>query len=499
MRCRGGFVLAAALVSCVAAVQAWTVGSSDQDAYPIDAGTGGASELSGIAWAGGSQYFAVSDDGARLYPLNVVLDPTTGAIQSASAGTAAYVTGYDLEGIALAGDGLSAWISDETGPAIRRFSLSGGAEIATLALPAVFSSVRSNLSLESLARDPRSGALWTANEEALSIDGPVSNFTHGSTIRVQRFDANGNAAGQWAYMTDEIPGDLLMPGRDVEASGVSDLLVLPDGELLALERAFGRDTFFRSRIYALDRSTATDTSADASLASASFTPISKTLLWENTYTTANFEGISIGPRLANGDHSLVLVSDDGGFADQLALTLRLSTCAAQPRNDCLTPGASRLTVRRLGTKRDTLAWSWRKGTIPTAALFGDPTTAGPGFSLCVYQSSGGVAALAGSARVLAGNNWTAMRRDGFKYRDRTAAVDGMKAITLVPGTGKARVVLRIGGLNLRMPAAVAPTPLLRRDPQVIVQLVKESQPSQCFSSTYTSATRETAERFAAAF
>lgn len=55
--------------------------------------------------------------------------------------------------------------------------------------------------------------------------------------------------------------------------------------------------------------------------------MSKTLLWQSVFLSNNFEGITLGPRLADGTYSVLLISDDGaGEArqrqDLLSLVLR---------------------------------------------------------------------------------------------------------------------------------------------------------------------------------
>ncbi|RIK93894.1 MAG: hypothetical protein DCC71_23690 [Proteobacteria bacterium] len=47
------------------------------------------------------------------------------------------------------------------------------------------------------------------------------------------------------------------------------------------------------------------------------------MLWEGLFADDNFEGIALGPPLANGDRSLLLVSDDGAGFRQSVLALRL--------------------------------------------------------------------------------------------------------------------------------------------------------------------------------
>ena len=69
---------------------------------------------------------------------------------------------------------------------------------------------------------------------------------------------------------------------------------------------------FRSRLYGVDVTAASDVTALASLTGGGFTPLAKTLLWEGNFGQSNFEGMTFGPTLADGWTSLLLVSDNGG-------------------------------------------------------------------------------------------------------------------------------------------------------------------------------------------
>lgn len=282
---------------------------------------GGPWELSGLARTGGDQYLAVGDTGALLVPLAVGVDTATGAVTGVTAGAPVTLAGgVDLEGIAWDPTTSSVWVGDEVGPAIRRHDPTTGALLGALSVPPVFSSARTNRSLESLARDPVSGALWTANEDALVPDGAIASFAAGSVVRLQRFDAAGAPDGQWAYPTDPIPGG---PLGGSQTSGVVDLLALPSGELLVMERSLS-SLLFQVRIYEVDFAAATDTSALAGLVGASYTPVSKTLLWESGTVLANFEGLALGPLLDDGSRSLLLVADDNGGGSQAIYPLRIA-------------------------------------------------------------------------------------------------------------------------------------------------------------------------------
>lgn len=500
MRERLGSAAAALLILLTGAAprsaDAWTIRSTGQAPIAIDGN--GATELSGIAHAGGAQYFAVSDDGGRVFPLTIDVDPASGQVTSASiSGLLALTPGADLEAIVLLNGGTSLLVSDESGPAIRRHSLADGSFQESLSLPATFAAHRPNLSLESLALQPDGSALWTANEEALGVDGPIASFTDGTVVRLQRFDASFAATGQWAYVTDAIPGDFFAPGRDIERSGVSELIVLPNGELLVLERALGGETIFRSQLQLVSLTGASDTTSVAGLAMTSFVAAGKTLLWQEAFSTQNFEGAALGTRLHNGDYSLVLVSDNGGGLEQSLLALRVSSCDTLPRVGCRTPGASRLRLRS-GGNRSQLSWSWRRGTVGDASLFGDPSTTSA-YALCIYETAGGTARLVSSARVDPNNAWQSLRTGALRYRDRTATRDGITGITLRPGNGTARISVSGRGPQLRLRPSNGVDPLLRLDPSVIVQLVNQESPNDCFGATYSTAKGMTHNRFGGGF
>jgi hypothetical protein len=296
-------------------------------------------ELSGVTWVPGtSEFLAVSDDQPRIYRLAVGIDPVTGRITNATTvssvaltqgdGTPFPVT-RDIEGVALGAGGTSVFVSDEVGPQIRQHDLATGRALAeagpaTAPALAVFANQRANLGWESLTRAPDTGMLWTANEEALRVDGPSGGGNTSTRVRLQQLAPDLTPTSQWAY---RVSGDVV-PGTALNTNaGVSDLVALPGGQLLVLERSAGLITFpeidLRNRIFLVEFSGASDVTAVASLTSVGVNFVSKTLLWEGFFPDDNFEGIALGPTLANGDRNLLLVSDDGGGLDQSVYALRL--------------------------------------------------------------------------------------------------------------------------------------------------------------------------------
>lgn len=305
-----------------------------QSRTAVRSGKTGAAELSGITYAGGSAYYSVGDNGAdQIWRIDAAQNTRTGRIRSArvTGGVTAPDLGRDSEGIALTPGGQSVWVADEIASTITEFSLSSGAKVGTVPVPSIYrpANVQNNMGLESLAYG--AAKLWTANEEALKPDGALSTTSAGSWVRVQEFDGPDLTAGrQFGYLTDPITR--MSPLVSEERSGLVDLVALPDGQLLALERELGGWLpRFRSRLYLLDFTEATDVSGLASLSDGGFTPVSKTLLWQRFYRLDNFEGITLGPQLDPTSYSLVLISDDGGgvlFQQQASLALVLKGVAS---------------------------------------------------------------------------------------------------------------------------------------------------------------------------
>lgn len=321
-----------------------SITGAGQSPFVLAGGTTGAGELSGIAFAGGgitdTGYYAVGDTGTpAIWELYTSLNGNTGRIRSSlvSGSISVPQLGRDSEGIALAPGRGSAWVSDEIASTITEFSLTTGAKVGAVTVPAIFrpANVQNNMGLESLTYGAEK--LWTGNEEALRPDGALSTTAAGSWVRLQEFTGPELTAGrQFGYLTDPI--SRMSPFVSVERSGLVDLVALPNGELLALERELGGwIPRFRSRIYLVGFGGATDVSALPSLADGGFTPVAKTLLWEGFFGFSNFEGIALGPVIGAGTYSLLLVSDDGAgeLAQRqgvLSLILRGVGDPAAPQN-----------------------------------------------------------------------------------------------------------------------------------------------------------------------
>lgn len=335
-------MLAAAVVLAASSGTALSIVDPGQGPVAIvDAAVTQPRELSGLAYDPSTgSHVAVSDDSSRLHRLAIGVDATTGFVTSAATTGATTLlqadgtplpSGRDLEGVAVGAAGGPIYVSDEGGPRLRAHDPTTGlalAEVGPASHPAlaVFASQRTNLGWESLSRAEDTGTLWLANEEALVVDGPSGQGVNVNTlVRLQRLSPALVPEAQFAYRAsgDVVPGTLGNTN-----AGVSDLVALPGGDLLVLERTAGLvnlapDIDLRSRIYLVSFLGATDVTGLPALSGGGFVEVGKTLLWEGVFPSHNFEGIALGPALANGDRSLLLVSDDGAGLEQSLYALRL--------------------------------------------------------------------------------------------------------------------------------------------------------------------------------
>jgi myo-inositol-hexaphosphate 3-phosphohydrolase/phosphodiesterase/alkaline phosphatase D-like protein len=347
----------------------------------IDGGDVPLGGLSGVTYdAAKNQYYAISDDrssNARFYTftLNPVTNDVTftNVIQLKDAsGKPFALNSLDPEGIALTKNG-TVFISSEgeanpavgrvSNPFIREFSLTTGLEVRALPVPKKFlpvvvdtnsnnlvdtgdtqtAGVRNNLAFESLTIAPNQKTLFTATENALFQDGVVANVTTGSRSRIVQYNlVSGQPEKEYLYITEPV-AVAPNPATEFATNGLVDLLAIDDrGTLLAVERSFAtgavgtvKNTGNTIKIYEITLQGATDISFNDSLTSltsqqlAAIAPVQKRLLLNLDDLalptgTDNIEGITFGPKLADGRQSIVLVSDNNFSATQFTQILTLS-------------------------------------------------------------------------------------------------------------------------------------------------------------------------------
>ena len=305
--------------------------------------------LSGITYdPGRGHFYAVSDDRSQLDPARfytIDIDLGDGNLAPGDVAFTGVTTlldangqpfpalSLDPEGIALTDAGV--FISSEgdasrlVAPFVNLFSLQGQ-QLDALPVDAKFlptadqsAGIRNNLAFESLAVTPDKSTLYTATENALFQDGPAAGLESGSASRIVAYDlATGQPTAEYIYVTDPVDAQPDPAGSFV-TNGLVDLLAIDnDGTLLAIERSFSTGVGNSIRIYKVLTQGATDVSGvdaieteveDGELAVNLDQPVQKELLFDLAdlgLPLDNVEGISFGPKLADGRQSIVLVSDN---------------------------------------------------------------------------------------------------------------------------------------------------------------------------------------------
>lgn len=309
--------------------------------------------ISGIDRAADGTYWAIADDrgGERGTPrfYNLSLDYDAAGFNGVAINSQTYMQRpdgttfpsnartVDPEGIRVAPNGNLYWSSEGNWnanaasryqPFVREMTTSG-VFVREFATPAMYNYVdnastggRNNKLFEALAVTPN-GTIYTANEDALVQDGPLTSVSNGSVVRLTALDPVSGAAGaQYAYELPPIPVDAVPGAPFGPDNGLPELLAISDTQFIAIERAFafGVGNTIRLTLAEVTAET-TDVSNFASLAGADYTPMRRTLLLEMpiTYegiTLDNIEGVSWGKTLANGNRTLVLVADNNFSATQ---------------------------------------------------------------------------------------------------------------------------------------------------------------------------------------
>ena len=170
-----------------------------------------AEELSGLARLAGDRYVSVGDDHATLHFLDIAVDPETGRVRSVRFGQPvplrnpqggplpARAEGADREDVAYDPERGTVWISDErdsgdpSRPSLVEVEPESGREVGRVVSDgegplSVYDSIRPNYGFESLGRDEDGDSMWTANEEALKMDGPLASPSAGTSTGRRRVE-----------------------------------------------------------------------------------------------------------------------------------------------------------------------------------------------------------------------------------------------------------------------------------------------------------------------
>lgn len=251
-----------------------------------------AGDYSGIAWLGGDKYAVVSDksENEGYYIFTIKTDSLSGKIVDAKSDRFVECAkgNRDLEGIAWLAD--KGWIvmCGEKDNRIRAYHEDGKAVGIDIAQHKAHRMLPGNGGLESLSYNAVTKRLWACNETA--------------PITLVEYDADMNVHASYQYVMDkaEKHGDKAF----AYVHGVSEVCAMDDGSLLVLEREFHvpklkMGSSVVCKLYRYSPLTQTKTLVTKW----------KTRLNLLSRTIANYEGMCLGPQLADGRRIIVMVAD----------------------------------------------------------------------------------------------------------------------------------------------------------------------------------------------
>jgi len=319
-------------------------------------------ELSGLSYAVHDTYYAVGDDrGENIMPPGVLFEmeikvyPTglhsvdvVDVIQLDSDASTAGIQPYgadelDAEEVLWMEDGfiVCSERDADNAPWIRRFSHDGEL-LAELPVPEKYipafedgvqvRGVRQNLSFEAATITPDGSTLYVMNEQALVQDGDVSTADAGTPVRILEYDLTGEVptvVGEYVYVTEPL---FVRPAEgDYGDNGVPGIAyvghVTPEIDLIVMERSYvdgagNHIGLFGVKLdpYVYDREQllATEALADPEAPYTGLTVHKIPLLRlsddpeqaDVDFDPDNMEAIGLGPKLYNGNYTLILASDN---------------------------------------------------------------------------------------------------------------------------------------------------------------------------------------------
>lgn len=296
-----------------------------------------AGDYSGIVWLGEKNYAVVSDkertDGYIPFIIDINLD--NGKLESVRRfdkiqgnprpryGLGGQYTVRDCEGIAYFPVNNSFFIAGEGDQRILEYDAYGVPTGRELAVPSEFGldKIHKNYGFESLTYSPENHKFWSTTESQLKEDGeaagPENPQVH-NLLRLQSYGDDLQPKEQYAYQMD------LCQAKDrktIYAYGVSEMLALPDGRLLVMEREFYvteryAGSYVQHKLYLVNPNEGVpvtfeekgDQLVSKALKKELVTKF-KTELNLNRMNLANFEGMCLGPKLNDGRQTLLLISD----------------------------------------------------------------------------------------------------------------------------------------------------------------------------------------------
>lgn len=175
---------------------------------------------------------------------------------------------------------------------------------------------RKNALFEGVTYADNYKTLYASLEMPLYQDGPQPSFGYdGALTRILKFDVTTKKnVAQYAYNLNALPVKPTV-SSDWNLNGISEILAVNKHTLLVMERAWakGLDNHTFLKLYLVDLNGAENEINNASFVKNPPKPLAKKLLFDfdtlNRHID-NFEGVTFGPKLANGHQSLIFCVDN---------------------------------------------------------------------------------------------------------------------------------------------------------------------------------------------
>lgn len=190
---------------------------------------------------------------------------------------------------------------------------------------------RQNLALEGVTFAAGGTLVVSAVEGPLWQDGPEATTERGALSRITAQTRTGHLLAQYAYPQEPVFAAPNPPDA-FATTGVPAILAVDPVDpyrFLVLERSFVTGVGNKIRLFEIDTRGATNVAGRDSLVGGSpVAPVRKRLLVDladlGLSTVDNVEGMTWGPRLATGERTLLLVSDDNFAATQVTQLIALA-------------------------------------------------------------------------------------------------------------------------------------------------------------------------------
>ena len=281
-----------------------------QKAFPKTVPAG---NYSGITWMGGSQYAVANDKSPTtgFYLMTIDIDSISGELLSVRLDT--FLTcgqpTRDEEGVCYMPQNQTVFVSGERDQEILEFNLQGQLTGRKLNIPEVFKTAYSNRGFEALTYQQKTHRFWTTSENTLQADGdkPAIDKKIKNRLRFQSFGDDLQPKEQYWYETDSA---IVKKRKGTSIMGVGGLAALDDGRIVVLEREL---YFPKKQIgsYCLVKLYVVNTTQQqpGELLNKSLLTTFRTRFNITCHNFANYEGICVGPKLADGRQLLILICD----------------------------------------------------------------------------------------------------------------------------------------------------------------------------------------------